>query len=63
MVKIKDISTPDFGVNGRYARYYKILEYIVVTIVIFILTIIFWNLIAFLLAAIKKCERIIKDKK
>lgn len=61
MVQIKDITTPDFVINGRYAMYYKILEYVIVTIVLFILTIIFWNLIAFLLSAIKKCERIIKE--
>ena len=61
MVRIKDITPPDFSVNGKYAKYYKILEYIVVTIVVFILAIVFWNLLAFLLAAMKKCERIIKE--
>lgn len=60
MVSIKDITPPDFSVNGKYANYYKILEYVVVTIVLFILTIVFWNLLAFLLSAIKKCERIIQ---
>lgn len=60
MVRIKNIAPPDFSVNEKYAKYYKILEYVIVTIVLFILTIVFWNLMAFLLTAIKKCERIIK---
>lgn len=61
MVNIKDITPPDFNASGKYAKYYKVLEYVVVTIVVFILTIVFWNLLAFLLSAIKKCERIIKE--
>lgn len=61
MVRVKDITPPDFSANGKYANYSKILEYVVVTIVVFILTIVFWNLLAFLLGAIKKCEKIIKE--
>lgn len=61
MVGIKDITPRDFSVNGKYAKYYKILEYVIVTIVVFILTIVFWHLMALLLGAIKKCEKIIKE--
>jgi hypothetical protein len=61
MVRINDISPPDFSANGKYTNYYKVIEYVVVTIVVFILAIVFWNLLAFLLAAMKKCEKIIKE--
>lgn len=60
MVNIKDITPPDFSASGKYAKYYKVLEYVLVIILVFVMAIIFWNLLAFLLAAIKKCERIIK---
>ena len=61
MVKVKDITPPDFSVNGKYANYYKILEYVVITILLFVVTIVFWHLMALLLGAIKKCEKIIKE--
>ena len=61
MVKVKDITPPDLSVNGKYASYSKVLEYSVATIVVFILAIVFWNLLAFLLAAMKKCARIIEE--
>jgi hypothetical protein len=55
MISIKDMTPSDYSVIGKYAKYYKILEYIVVTIVVFILAIVFWNLFAFLLEDMNKC--------
>lgn len=61
MVRVKDINPTDFRYSEKYVNHYKALEYVIITILLFVLTIIFWHLMAHLLGAIKKCEKIIKE--
>jgi len=45
----------------RYKGYLKVAEYVILIMVLFIMAIIFWHLMAYLLQAIKKLDKISKE--
>ncbi len=60
MISIKDIKKTVDNSENMFQKYATVGEYIILIIMLLVLAIVFWNMFALLLKAIKKCDDLIK---
>lgn len=61
MIKNLNLTEDSASKKSSRSNYFKIGEIIIVVICLFIMTILFWHLMAYLVQAIKKFDKMIKS--